>query len=595
MPADPTHGAGLNLGARIAYHSWLLFAFLVTSCFLVWAQFRGLDLLDGACYLLIYDNPADNPSKHTRFAEFARPLWLLCQGNIAIFRIATLALASTSCWVFWQTWRRLISVTQRITLTWWPIWFATLAGIAWVPVALTYNSLTSIFDLLGLAGWLILLGYVRSAHFGWLFRLGLLAFITAIAFFLFLVKPPASLAYIASGILLLCFSPIISKRIRYRIAATIIILATVGSVVVYAHVSKTTFNPAITFPVAGMQISPAWVLSNAVRYSQELFNFWPKLKADLWWVLGPSVLASAIGLLPKASARCRTLVLALLLASVTLVAIIHRLWDGSFSSAVSGEGCRFFLVSWSALLPVWAISLWRTRGRPYRYTIPCVIVFLALPLTSSFGSTNAVYVSALHQTVLWAAGLLIVTDCVSASFASPWFRTASAALFGVGAAAHLFTGHFLKPYMYQSALWQQTSAAKIGNPSTTLKLDPATASFINAVRSTLTARGYKPGDDVFGFFNLPGVIYAIGAKQPGAPWYFGSWYENQDTDGDLLRTVPLDRRRNAWIITQANVDRFQKQFLEAGIEFPEGYLKIGGTINPTTGLEVAIWKPRARP
>ena len=148
--------------------------------------------------------------------------------------------------------------------------------------------------------------------------------------------------------------------------------------------------------------------------------------------------------------------------------------------------------------------------------------------------------------------------------------------------------------MQQPNLWKQTEAVEIGNPATTLKVDPSLADFIRYVRKTMVADGFKPGDDVFGFFNLPGIIFAIGAKEPGAPWYFGTWYHQDDTDGGKLRRVPLERRKRAWIITQADVVPYRKQFLESGIDFPDGYRKIGSTINPTTGLEIGIWKPADR-
>jgi len=143
-------------------------------------------------------------------------------------------------------------------------------------------------------------------------------------------------------------------------------------------------------------------------------------------------------------------------------------------------------------------------------------------------------------------------------------------------------------------LWHQTESIDVGFPATTLKVDPQVAQFLRYVREKLDGNGYKSGDDVFGFFNLPGVIYAIGGKEPGAPWYFGTWYHHDDTDGGKLRRVPLERRQKAWILTQADVTSFRPQFLESGIDFPDAYAKIGQTTNPTTGLEIGIWKPTAR-
>src|SRR5580700_4369597 len=67
---------------------------------LLWAQFRGFDLLDGGCYFLIYQDPADNPDTHTRFYLFARPVWWLCRQDITTFRVVCLLLMSLAAYVF---------------------------------------------------------------------------------------------------------------------------------------------------------------------------------------------------------------------------------------------------------------------------------------------------------------------------------------------------------------------------------------------------------------------------------------------------------------------------------------------------------------
>ena len=290
--------------------------------------------------------------------------------------------------------------------------------------------------------------------------------------------------------------------------------------------------------------------------------------------------------------------LLLLLIAFSVALLDRRLWDSSFAAAVSGEASRFYLLLWGSLLPVWLVCLWRTAGTDSRGTLQqaaWVAVMLTLPLVSSFGSTNTVYVSALHQTVYWVAGLLLVADRIAAAFAAPWFKFGFAALLCLAAAGHVFSGHFLRPYMYQASLWRQTEACDIGFPPTRLKIDPVLAAFIRKVRTDLDANGYRPGDDVFGFFNLPGVIFSIGAKEPGAPWYFGTWYHQENIDELKLERVPLKRRQDAWIVTQADVSRFRQQFLKCDIDFPDGYRKIGTTTNPVTGLEIGIWKPRSRP
>jgi len=342
--------------------------------------------------------------------------------------------------------------------------------------------------------------------------------------------------------------------------------------------------------------------NTARRYLAEIGRLLPALGGDFIWTIGPVMLAcgtSFFGVAATSPARrWQVASLAILLLAVTCALIERKLWDSSFISAVNGNAARFYLLLWGSLLPVSVICLLRKRrtaGASTSQRIAWVIVLFLLPVLSSFGSTNTVYVYALHHTVFWAAGLLLVADCVAASFSAPWFTRGLAVLLAAGAAGHIFSGHFLRPYMYQPSLWKQTESIEIGFPATRLKIDPALAIFLRQVRATLDANGYKPGDDVFGFFNLPGVIFAIGAKEPGAPWFFGTWYQNDETDGVKIYPVPLKRRQEAWIISQDDLTQFRYQLHYFSINFPEAYTKVGRTINPVSGLEVGIWKPRSRP
>lgn len=572
-----------------------------TAAALVWAQFRGYDMLDGAFYLLLYQDPADYSDTQTRFHLVGRPIWLLCGQNIVAFRIVAIALVSTACWLFWRAWKRLLSPPEGVGVDWWPLWLASMAGLTWVPVALTYNSLATLFDLLGLA---ILLALPLPADAApaqrWPRALMVLP-LAGLFYGLYLAKPPAAAAFAAGGYAVLCFEPRLNPRLRRALILTGILTAVAAVAVVLAVVTRPSFDAYRRINFNGMAFSPVWMQDTLRRYLVEIGRLLPALGGDFIWTIGPVALACGAALFGGSAAaptrRWPAASLVLLLLAAACALLERQLWDSSFTAAVSGNAARFYLLLWGSLLPVWIICLLRrprAAAMPTGQRISWVIVLFTLPLVSSFGSTNTVYVYALHHTVFWAAGLLLVADSVAAAFAAPWFRCGFAALLCAGAAGHVFSGHFLRPYMYQPSLWKQTESIEIGFPATKLKIDPALAAFLREVRATLDANGYKPGDDAFGFFNLPGVIFAIGAKEPGAPWYFGTWYHNDETDGVKLYPVPVMRRQGAWIITQAEVTRFRPQFLWFQIDFPDGYTKIGQTINPVTGLEVGIWKPRAR-
>ena len=122
---------------------WAAAVSLVTAA-LVWAQFRSFDLLDAATHFLTYQFPADNPDTHTRYPLVARPLWLLCGGNIVAFRLLCLALISAAACLFWRAWRPVFTTEGKSPWSGVAIWLSALAGIAWLPVLVGYNSLSTL-------------------------------------------------------------------------------------------------------------------------------------------------------------------------------------------------------------------------------------------------------------------------------------------------------------------------------------------------------------------------------------------------------------------------------------------------------------------
>jgi hypothetical protein len=579
---------------------WILGAAGIAAA-LVWAQFRGFDPLDAATHFLTYQFPEDNTDTHTHYAQLARPLWLLCGSDIVWFRLLTLALVAGSTWFFWHAWRPLLAENVDSAPAGLSLGLSALAGMAWLPVLLGYNSLATIFTLLGLGTLAPIIGIPTGSPLGARhYAIGTLLFLVSVSLAM-LAKPPAGVALAVFGGLLVLNRWRPPRALNWILFFVATAAAAAGLVTLGRASATPGFDPAAPFSFGGINISPAWIVSILDRYAAELAPFMASLGRDALFIALPAVMLAVVVFRRARGLLCpRWLVSAALIASsLALVAVtaLRALWDGSYAHAVSGEMARLYLLFWLALAPALSACLWTpgAAGTDARRRAPIVAALFFLPLTSGFGSTNTLYFSALHGTVLWTAGLLLVARCIATLAHLPRLNFGVACALSLAAAAHLFSGHFLRPYMNQPPLWRQNIAVSVGWPATTLRLDPESARFIEQVRATLVTHGFRPGDDVFGFFNLPGIVYAVGAKQPGAPWYFGTWYGGDDTDGGKIRQVPLERRQRAWIITQADLSAFSRQFRECAIDFPAGYEKIGETVNPTTTLPIAIWKTRARP
>ncbi len=176
---------------------------------------------------------------------------------------------------------------------------------------------------------------------------------------------------------------------------------------------------------------------------------------------------------------------------------------------------------------------------------------------------------------------------------SVWVTRLGTTLLCAVALAQFFHGFVEAPYRSPGGLRAQTEPTLIGVPATTLRLDPATHAFIAAVQVQLISNGFKPGDDIFAFFNLPGVVFAVGGVSPGHPWYFAGDQSSLDADARRIAAVSPLRRAQAFVITNGNVASFLPQLNQAGVNFPSGYIHCGEPLkNPLTNELVELWRPR---
>jgi len=67
--------------------------------------------------------------------------------------------------------------------------------------------------------------------------------------------------------------------------------------------------------------------------------------------------------------------------------------------------------------------------------------------------------------------------------------------------------------------------------------------------------GFRPGDPILGFTDLPGLVYLLGGTSPGVCWYMGM--ANQDPLAGIrknLENIPPETLRKAWVVIRANPD-----------------------------------------
>lgn len=226
------------------------------------------------------------------------------------------------------------------------------------------------------------------------------------------------------------------------------------------------------------------------------------------------------------------------------------------------------------------------------FLIPLLAV---LPLAGAFGTTNDISANAVYQLAPWLVLLALLLAIVAQSWQISWLTGAAVIAISTVTFVQFFEGYWLRPYRLATGRQEQTVATRIGHPFSTLKLDPSSHAFVDTAREQLTSAGFQPGDDIFAFFNLPGLVFAMGGVSPGYPWYFAGDRDSLVMGGVRVRLVPPVRRARAFIITNGNIREFLTELKNSGIDFPAAYLRCGEPLkNPLTGEVVEIWCPKAR-
>jgi len=218
--------------------------------------------------------------------------------------------------------------------------------------------------------------------------------------------------------------------------------------------------------------------------------------------------------------------------------------------------------------------------------------FAALPFFAAAGTGNPLYLNTLFTMAPWFALLAILLALLSELTHSTLIFRGGALLLAAFACSQITTGYQVSPYRLHASVLQQTVVTEIGNPENWLHLDSQTADFFETIRHAAHAAGLRPGDDVLAFFNMPGVVYALGARSPVAPWYHAGYPGAKKMNEYLVSLVPSSRLARAYILhKEGNPEGFPDLRL-FGLAFPQNYEPIAEAVWPVTGQRVRLWKPR---
>jgi hypothetical protein len=562
---------------------------------MTWGARRGLDFIDGGYYYLTYLWPADVADLHTSFQLVGRLVFLAVGKNVVAFRLASALAVIAAAVVFCLGFRHHL---RRV--------FPSCPAAGWLLPSFMIASFT-LFAILLLASAGLLFSAVSDLAVPGTHSVVIgsikLAGACLLAGFDLLVKPSTSLLLMGAIAGFCALTPLLALRTKLKLVAVAGVSLVLGLLLFLPVLGHWSAMVLRLHNLLGLMENSSYTEALRGRVRGEVTDLLRLAWGDFRWPLAAcAALAALLALFRRGGTPSRRLAAAagtVLLGSWLWTIARIPAWRAAQLFFADAAVTRFFLFTILLLsCCVLASHLLGCRPKPGldrrspSHLVLVLTMLTLLPFAGAFGTTNPLYLTAAYHAPCWLAVavalLLILERQWQTSLVLPLVLPLLA---GVGLAQYV-NGAVLHPYALRTDLFAQDTPTPVGSPPTTLLLDADTGHFITETRRILTSHGFTPGDDVFAFFNLPGLVFAVGGRSPVVPWYFGRIYVGNDIEASYMQAAGAERRRTAWIITQDDVTRFRDHFHAGGIDFPEGYEAIGTLTNPTTALTVKIWRPR---
>lgn len=181
--------------------------------------------------------------------------------------------------------------------------------------------------------------------------------------------------------------------------------------------------------------------------------------------------------------------------------------------------------SWILLLGLGFTLVASRRGRagtlpPLLPLLPTLAFLLLVPYIGMIGTSNKDLAQVVHFLPAWYALLLAMALLAEDALRLRGIRSAVMILGCVFSGTLFLGGYGLHPFRVTGSLFDQTETVDGLPRIARLRLDPATAAFFRRLdQEVRSVTGYRPGDPIFAFYHLPGVVYALGGRSPGCSWF----------------------------------------------------------------------------
>ena len=550
-----------RLPDQLAVISGVVIAALVLAALitLLVATRRGLDLTDESDYIQSELHAGAYIRASTEFQLLLGPVLSLVR-HVWLLRVTKLlglvAAHAFLAWCFVRTAPTLVGArfkrADRIAVS-----AAIIAGGLAVsrvlPQTPGYNDLT-VFFVVSVSGLLLLLADRRVAPrwepVAW-FAVGVVIWLQ------FLARWPSTTAIVPlAAIAFLWTGTQLSRLVRRGLGvvagvavgavATQLFLAPVPDILRGIHHGNADAAAALAYSRSHLLHQYVTNLSDLLRVMSHSF----------WYLL---VAAVVVGLLIGTDRYARPAALAAAVGLVVVTPVfIHSGRAHGGVEPFGGIGLPLLLAR-SVLIPLYvalavlaaAAALIVNRDtRPTWRGLVVIVALLGSPFLGGLGSNNPIWYSAALNPGLWIAAALALCALTHREHGRILVHGLAFALAAL-IAFTAFDGTWHHPYR-QAPLAAQTTAVGISGPLSGLKVDPATASFLQQVRATADAvAAAEPTDIVvwaglapYNAYGLPGASVASGLSQPLFAWLSAPYFA-----GRSLAAACANHSRGVLLIT----------------------------------------------
>jgi len=583
---------------------------------IAWGLNRGFDFSDEGLYVSRFAEPAEA----SPLWQYERLLLPLIPGDSpgivglrALRLLLTLVSATTlgiGLWLWTERWYWLEQYRSRTCVGW--IGTATLGALlsySYFPIALSYNSVTLIILMLVIGlGLAVISGLqegriVRLGRFGryvWLVSLGGVGFFACAMIFVKFTSGIV-LVVVLTGVI-----PVLAVGRGHRPFALLGVVGVmaVGALLMLVYFTLTgssvsTWIGELRLAVANLQSHHPSILlrmygSNIVR------AMWDGVWKLVALPIGGYVLIRLYSASAFSTTRVRSMTLGIygVLVTYSFVTVWRLEWFKSGASHQAQASYPHVVMMLSFVAMLVAVLEWRDVVRVTgtvegRAVLVVGGVLWAMPFIGAVGTGNSILLQSVQYYAGWFGLYLLIAIFIGLRSGRQWFGAVMLLATFALCIAQTLHGFVYSPYRQAASLTEQELPLEFA-AGETMKLDATTREFVVAIRDVIAEKtSFRQGDPMIASDRMPGLVYVLGGRTPGAKWYVQT--DPVRNCYNLSRAHTLDSNR--LIVLSPNAMKLHDGFvgcLQArGVDFPGGYVNLGSFEHPLGGQRVSVLVPKA--